>query len=93
LLAAIKKIDPQRPATVDIEVSKDFEATQYYFNSVSYLDAYGLVIPQDDFDTIKLNSIAKPYFISNCDVEKYALVKNKSLGVFIKRWQDQQADN
>ncbi|MFX8820967.1 hypothetical protein ABTM55_19550, partial [Acinetobacter baumannii] len=24
---------------------------------------------------------------------KYALVKNKSLGVFIKRWQDQQADN
>lgn len=89
LIAAIKKIDPKRPVTVDIEVSENLEATaQRYRTLIPEIDYYGLVIDPKIKDLKFIAGLGVPYFYSEIPVSAYHTLMDTKMGAFIANWQD-----
>lgn len=93
LVAAIKKADPGRPVTIDIEVSENLSATvDRLRKSIPQIDAYGFVADSTIREDELIHLITKlevPYFYSDVDVPVYQRLQDPRAGVFIANWQDE----
>lgn len=91
LIKEIKKIDTQRPVSLDIPLSEDIdEKMKQIKQEVPEIDVFGLIL-SDKFDVQKqISRIELPYFFSSANPAAYLKIKQKSVGVMIENWQDQQ---
>lgn len=93
LVAAIKKADPDRSVTVDVEVSENLAVTiERLKRSIPQIDAYGFVADSTvriDKSMHMISKLKVPYFYSDVDVPVYQQFKDLKAGVFIANWQDE----
>lgn len=94
LIINIKKIDPKRPVTVDVEVSEHTNATiERYRNVIPEIDLYGLVVSPNAAVPDLLKNLQVPYFYSDISFSSYNGLKDKQAGTFIANWQDERRTN
>ncbi|WP_346318412.1 glycosyltransferase family 2 protein [Chitinophaga sp. YIM B06452] len=89
LVADIRKEDPERPVTIDIEADTDIvELSQYLRDEIPQAAALGLA-PVDANSLVKIAAVPAPHFISAVSAEDYGKIRKDAGGVFITAWQDQ----
>lgn len=90
LVKEIKEIDPERPVTVDVDMSYDMEMTvQRLKVSVPGIDAYGLATDRSGKKMPSIKDLKTPYFYSDVNVAVYKGAEDSKAGVFIASWQDE----
>ena len=99
LVDEIKKIDPERPVAVDIEVNllSGYHA-QLLAGNVKGLDYFGLVVKNDEhFNTVtnQFDDTGIKYIFSEIDTEIITSqnITNESLSFYVTSWQDQHESN
>ncbi|WP_316839058.1 glycosyltransferase [Pedobacter gandavensis] len=91
LIVSIKKVDPKRPVTVDIEVSENMNSTiERYRKLIPEIDCYGLVLGSKLTDLAFIENLKVPYFYSEIGFPSYSAINNHKVGAFIANWQDEQ---
>jgi len=93
LVETIQKKDKERPVSIDVDVTNTMEEAICQLRLIRGIDAYGLIIPQKNFDPVTLNNLQFPFFISETGVAEYLKIKDFVSGVFINNWQDQESAN
>ncbi|KAA8485294.1 cellulose synthase/poly-beta-1,6-N-acetylglucosamine synthase-like glycosyltransferase [Arcticibacter tournemirensis] len=96
LMQAMKKEDPSRIISLEMEVSPDLpsviEMTESY---VPFVDSYGLILP--DITTNNSDDIVKqlhvPYYLSKANVNSYLAQEQETTGFFISSWQDEETSD
>jgi hypothetical protein len=91
LIRKIKLEDPNRPITVDIEVtSRLLEMVSFLKDQIPGIDIFGLVVNERSFINVDYKQLKVPYFFSKIPAVKYLNQSVKNKGVFIADWQDQE---
>jgi cellulose synthase (UDP-forming) len=91
LVADIKKADPYRSVTLDIGLEKNLpEITSLLHRHIPAVDAFGLVLKDEELNSLIPKHLAAPFFISYADVSQYQKMFGSNTGVFISNWQDEQ---
>ncbi|GAB2514532.1 hypothetical protein GCM10027085_00350 [Spirosoma aerophilum] len=91
LVQDIKKIDPDRPVTIDINVSVDMpELVDRVHTFIPEIDAYGLLLTSHSTGIERIKELTAPYFYSQIDVPNYTRITSQKAGVFIANWQDEK---
>nr|WP_121270588.1 glycosyltransferase family 2 protein [Pedobacter schmidteae] len=94
LLIDIRKIDPKRSISVDVEVSENVIFTVNRLKTtISEIDAYGLVINKKLTGSQLITELKVPYFYSDVTVPAYAALSDRYAGTFIAGWQDEKKIN
>ncbi|WP_316748137.1 glycosyltransferase family 2 protein [Pedobacter gandavensis] len=94
LVINIKKIDPTRPVSVDIEVSENMNSTiDRYRRVIPEIDLYGLVVGPKVVDPELIKQVHVPYFYSGIPVSSYNSLNDPKVGTFIANWQDERKTN
>jgi cellulose synthase (UDP-forming) len=90
---SIRKTDPARPITADIELTNDAPALAHLIKRTApAIDAIGLVLPEQTGQPADqaLRKIHTPFFFSYIGPEAYSKTRNKMAGVFASNWQDEK---
>ncbi|WP_460957312.1 glycosyltransferase family 2 protein, partial [Spirosoma litoris] len=92
LILTIKRIDPGRAVTIDVNASETLPETVTMISRIiPQIDSFGLVLENHaKAQTIRLNELSVPYFFSAIEVADYAKFRNKQKSVFFPNWQDEQ---
>ncbi|MCX2453777.1 glycosyltransferase [Pedobacter sp. PLR] len=91
LIVNIKKIDPKRPVTVDIEVSENTNSTiERYSKVIPEIDLYGLVVGPKVTEPVLVKNLEVPWFYSEIPLPSYNSLNDTRVGTFIANWQDER---
>ncbi|PTQ97916.1 cellulose synthase/poly-beta-1,6-N-acetylglucosamine synthase-like glycosyltransferase [Mucilaginibacter yixingensis] len=91
IVEQIKKIDPSRSVTVDVNVTGDLTSVvAQLHDQVPQIDAFGLVWKEKLKDTTLIKQLAVPYYFSSVKPEFYFQFKGLNTGAVMSNWQDQQ---
>lgn len=94
LVLEIKKADPSRPVTIDVEVGEHLLAvTNLLHARIPEINCYGLVLNEKSLEIENINKLRVPYFFSRADASTYLSLPVNNAGAFISDWQDQQRKN
>ncbi|PUZ22590.1 cellulose synthase [Chitinophaga parva] len=93
LIAQIKKTDPSRPVTVDVNVAHDLQnIVATLRDQVPGIDAYGLVLKDNLEDTAEIHHLPVPYYFSSVDPLLYFKLHDPAATAVMENWQDQQTN-
>jgi cellulose synthase (UDP-forming) len=85
----IKEVDPSRPVTLDVELSKDAaQFLQDLHQELPEINAFAIIVSKESKDLLKLGQLNIPYYFSKISTQKYLGLPNKNVGVYITFWQD-----
>ncbi|MNY04152.1 hypothetical protein D3C86_1368090 [compost metagenome] len=91
LVLNIKKIDPGRPLTIDVELDAQMGSTVERLRQlIPQIDAYGIVADEKVTSFKAVGSLDVPYFYSDVEVTAYSPLKDARAGIFITSWQDEK---
>lgn len=94
LIVNIKRIDPKRPISVDIEVSENMNSTiERYRRLIPEIDLYGLVLGPKEIDVEFIKNLKVPYYYSEIPLPSYQAINDSKVGTFITNWQDERKTN
>jgi cellulose synthase (UDP-forming) len=92
LVHDIKTIDPDRPVTIDINVSDDMpELVERIHTFIPEIDAYGLILTKHSTGSARVKEVNAPYFYSQIDVPDYTSLASRKAGAYITNWQDEKS--
>lgn len=92
LVEQMRRIDPQRPVTLDIPADDRINTTLCTFSeAMPGISAFGLSIPARDTSLV-MPSVNIPFFLSDINAGMY-IGLNSTKPVFIDAWQDMQTKN
>jgi len=91
LVHQIKRIDPARMVTVDVNVAGDLgAAVARLHNQIPEIDAFGLVLKENLKDTAQIRKLSVPYYYSSVKPGLYFKLNDRPTAVLMENWQDQQ---
>ncbi|AYB33895.1 glycosyltransferase [Chryseolinea soli] len=94
LVHSIKKIDPYRPVTLDLPFSETIKHDLTLLQAnVHGVDAFGVVIREEDTGIDILKNIDGPLFLSAAPVSALRQLESRFNGGYIAEWQDLQERN
>lgn len=94
LVQAIKKADPKRTVSIDIDVEDNMvEITDMLHNRIPEIDSYGLVLSEKSTGIENISLLKVPYFFSKADAVAWLNLPANNAGAFIADWQDQETKN
>ncbi len=94
LVCKIKKTDPARPVTVDVEVGDNLASiTNLLHRRIPEIDSYGLVLNKKSTGIENISRLKVPYFFSKADAAVYLNLPSNDSGAFMADWQDQNSKN
>jgi len=94
LVCKIKKTDPARPVTVDVEVGENLVSiTNLLHSRIPEIDSYGLVLNEKSTGIENISRLKVPYFYSKAEAVSYLNLPSNNAGAFIADWQDQNIKN
>lgn len=95
LIKEIKRIDPNRPVTVDLYVNSNLSRNISMLHSrVPEIDYFGLVADQYS-DTVvmkEIKNLKEPHFFSRISTSDFLKNKGTKTGIFITNWQDEMTN-
>ncbi|MDR6781659.1 cellulose synthase (UDP-forming) [Pedobacter africanus] len=91
LVANIRKIDPERPISVDVGVDENMNfVVDRLKRAIPQIDAYGLMVDDKPEGQAFVGNLNAPYFYSDVPVSAYAGMGAITKGAFISNWQDEK---
>ncbi|NRF40463.1 glycosyltransferase family 2 protein [Pedobacter foliorum] len=95
LVSSIKKIDPNRPVTVDLYVNDKLSNNiAMLYKRIPAIDYFGLVVDSysDSAAVAELSSLKEPWFFSKISTTDFIKNKNNKANLFVTNWQDEITD-
>jgi len=90
LVLEIKKADPTRPVTIEVEVGDNMiAATDLIHSRIPEINSFGLILDEKSKEAESISRLKVPYFFSNVAAVAYLHIPSNNTGAFITDWQDQ----
>jgi cellulose synthase/poly-beta-1,6-N-acetylglucosamine synthase-like glycosyltransferase len=94
LVLEIKKADPSRSVTADVEVGENLiTVTNLLHRYIPEIDSYGLVLNEKSTAIENISRLKVPYFFSKAEASTWLSLPANNAGTFMADWQDQETKN